>query len=63
MNYGYKVYYKKQDKLKVYVVTNSYDFALWHKDRYQKQHPNISLLVMPITTYKEYMQRWRGCPF
>ena len=74
-NYGYKVCYRKKGKerLKIYVITNTYDLALWHVRWYAKQPPddiktkrppdNVEWLVIPIKTYIEYKRLWRGCPF
>lgn len=74
-DYGYKVCYQKfgKRKWKIYVITNSYDFALWHVRWYERETPldrkthkpieNVSWVVIPIKTYIEYKRLWRGCPF
>ncbi|MDE6473643.1 MAG: hypothetical protein K2L70_00890 [Clostridia bacterium] len=66
-NYGYKLCYKKQNnsKLKVYIFTNSYSLANWHKKAYEKNSPlkNATWTVLPINSHWEYVQRWKGCPF
>lgn len=74
-NYGYKVCYRQQgsEKLKIYVVTNTYDLAEFHIRWYAKhtpsdrktKHPleNVIWLIVPIKTYIEYKRLWRGCPF
>lgn len=65
-DYGYKVCYTNQDekKLKVLVVTNTYDLAEWNIKRYEfRSTPNTTWLVIPIKTRKEYLQRWKDCPF
>lgn len=74
-NYGYKVCYKKQGsyKWRVYVVTNTYNLALWHARWYEREPPkhrntgkaieNAVWDVLPIKTLAEYKRRWRGCPF
>lgn len=73
--YGYKVCYKRKgsEKLKVYLVTNTYDGAEWHIRWYESHSPpdrktnkpieNVTWLIIPIQTYREYKRRWRGCPF
>ena len=74
-DYGYKVCYRKQGKTKwrIYVIVNTYDFALWHVRWYEKDTPkdrktheplnDVTWLVIPIKTYIEYKRLWRGCPF
>ena len=66
-DYGYKLCYKTQNatKWKVYIVTNTYGAADWHKQAYEKDSPikNATWIVRPINTYWEYKQRWKGCPF
>ena len=74
-DYGYKVCYKKQGKTKwrIYIIVNTYDFALWHVRWYEKKTPldrktqqplkNVSWLVIPIKNFLEYKRLWRGCPF
>lgn len=73
--YGYKVCYKKQgkNKLKLYLVTNTYDDACWSVRWYETHSPpdrktnepirNVIWLIIPIKTYLEYRLLWRGCPF
>ena len=74
-NYGYKVCYRKigKSKLKIYIVTNTYDLAAYHIRWYSKHTPkdretkrpieNVVWLLVPIKTYIEYKRLWRGCPF
>ena len=73
--YGYTVRYKKQgsNKWKVYLVTNTYDGALWSVRWYERDPPkdrvsgkpieNAIWDIFPIKTLLEYKRRWRGCPF
>lgn len=67
--YGYTVRYKKQgsDTWKVYLVTNTFDLALWHVRWYERDPPKqlkcVTWDVFPILTMREYKVRWRGCPF
>lgn len=73
--YGYKVCYKKQgkEKLKIYLITETYDLAEWHIRWYSKHTPTdrktnrplekVIWLIVPIKTYIEYKRLWRGCPF
>ena len=73
--YGYKVCYKQHgnEKLKLYLVTNTYDSALWNGRWYQPHAPpdrktaipihTPTGTIHPITTYQEYKRRWRNCPF
>lgn len=67
MDYGYKLCYKKKlrSKWKVYFVTNTYHSAEWHKNKYETCSPikNATWIVLPIRTRKEFMRRWKGCPF
>jgi len=74
-NYGYKVLYKKQGKniWKIYLITNTYDSALWTVRWYNSHSPpdrktdkpitNASWIIQPIKAYLEYKLLWRGCPF
>ena len=65
-DYGYKVCYIEQNKktLKVQVVTNTYNLAKWNRKRYELRSPlDTTWLVIPIKTRKEYLQRWKDCPF
>lgn len=73
--YGYKVCYKQHGKrkLKIYLVTNSYDLAFWEVRWYETHSPpdrktrkpitNGVWVVIPIKTYIEYKTLWKGCPF
>lgn len=73
--YGYKVCYRKQgkEKLKIYLITNTYDLAEWHIRWYKQNAPkdnktkrpleNVIWIIVPIKTYIEYKRLWRGCPF
>lgn len=69
--YGYKLCYKKlgKEKLKIYIITNAYDLALWHVRWYAKHPPpdktlhNVTWVIVPIKTYAEYKRLWRDCPF
>lgn len=64
--YGYKVCCKMQNKkkVKVHIVTNTYGLAEWHRQRYElRSPPNVTWLVIPIQTRKEYLQRYKDCPF
>jgi hypothetical protein len=66
--YGYKVCYKQEggEKLKVYLVTNTYDLAYWHIRWYENHSPpikNVIWQIVPIKTLFEYKLRWRNCPF
>ena len=73
--YGYKVCYKKHgsERLKLYLVTNTYDLAQWHVRWYENNSPldkkskrpliNVEWLIIPIKTNSEYKRLWRVCPF
>ena len=69
--YGYKVCYveKGKNKMKVYMVTNTYNLAMWHVRWYETHSPpengpkNVEWKGLPITSYLEYRWRWIGCPF
>ena len=73
--YGYKVCYKElgKNKLKIYLVCNSYDLAKWEVEYYKsspqknrktnKPLNNPTWYILPIKTYLEYKWLWRGCPF
>ncbi len=73
--YGYKVCYRRQgrNRLKVHLITNTYDGAVWRVRWYETHSPpdrrtgksieNAAWLILPITTLAEYRLRWRGCPF
>ncbi len=74
-NYGYTVRYIKKGskRRKVYLATNTYDSALWHVRRYERDPPkdrttglpieNAVWEICPIRSYLEYRVRFRGCPF
>ena len=70
-DYGYKVCYKRQgkSKLKLYLVTNTYDLAEWHIRWYESHSPpektleGVIWVIKPVTTLKEYQRLWEGCPF
>ncbi len=70
-DYGYKLCYKElgKEKLKIYIITNTYDLALWHVRWYEKHSPpdktllDVTWVIVPIKTYAEYKRLWRGCPF
>ncbi len=68
-HYGYKVCYKTQGshQWKVYLVTNTYELALWHVRWYERDSPKhlkfVVWDVFPILKLREYKVRWRGCPF
>lgn len=74
-NLGYTVRYKRQgsNEWKVFLVTNTYESALWSvrwcerdptKDRISnKPIENVIWDILPIKTLFEYRRRWRGCPF
>lgn len=73
--YGYKICYKKQgkQKLKLYLVTNTYDSAVWSLRWYETHSPpdrktrkpitDVVWLIVPIKNHLEYKWLWRGCPF
>lgn len=73
--YGYTVRYKKigSSKWKVYLVTNTYDSALWSVRWYERDPPKDRITgkpienaiwdIFPIKTLFECKWRWRGCPF
>ncbi len=74
-DYGYKVCYmrKGSNRLKVYLVTNTYESAQWNVRWYESHSPpdrktlkpliDVEWFIIPITTLLEYKRRWRGCPF
>lgn len=68
-NYGYKVCYREYGKtrLKVYLVTNTFDGAVWHVRWYEHNPPtkltNPLWEIHKVTTLKEYERLWKGCPF
>ena len=73
--YGYKVCYKRcgENKLKIYLITDTYDCASWHVRWCENHSPperktnipitNATWLVVPVKNYIEYKLLWRGCPF
>ena len=73
--YGYIVYYKQQgsERLKIYLITNTYEAAKWNVRWYENHSPpdrktgkpieNATWIIRPITTYREYKRRWHNCPF
>lgn len=73
--YCYKVCYKKQgkEKLKIYIITNSYSLAEWHIRWYKTHTPedkktkrlleNVTWIIVPVTSYAEYKYLWRDVPF
>lgn len=67
--YGYKVCYKEYGKtrLKVYLVTNTLDGAIWNVRWYKRDPPprvnNPLWEIQEVTTRKEYEKLWKGCPF
>lgn len=70
-DYGYKLCYKKQgkEKLKIYIITNSYDLAEFHIRWYAKHEPpdktllDVTWVIVPIKTYAEYKRLWCEVPF
>lgn len=70
-DYGYKLCYKKlgKEKLKIYIITNAYDLALWHIRWYEKHAPpdeklvGVTWIIVPIKSYAEYKRLWRNVPF
>ncbi len=70
-DYGYKVCYRKcgNEKLKIYLIVNTYDLAEFHIRWYEKHSsPDKTLLdvtwvIVPIKTYAEYKRLWRNVPF
>ena len=64
----YKVCYTKKggEKLNVYLVTDTLDYALWHVRWYESHSPpsdDAELRVLPVYSKKEYARLWKGCPF
>ena len=64
-DYGYKICYRRKgkNKLKVFIVTKSYDYALWRVRWLESSTPDITWVVLPIKSFLEYKWLWRGCPF
>lgn len=67
--YGYKVCYRElgKAKLKIFLVTNSFDLAVWHIRWYEREPPpeiiNPIWEIREVKTLKEYERLWKGCPF
>ena len=73
--YGYKVCYKElgKHKLKIHLVCNTYDGAIWNVQYYEinpqydrKTNDLIrqpTWFVLPIKRYFEYKRLWKDCPF
>ena len=67
--YGYKVCYKEygKTKLKVFLVTNSFDLAIWHVRWYEREPPtklkSPQWEIQEVKTKNEYEKLWKGCPF
>lgn len=73
--YCYKVCYKLlgKSKAKIYVVTNTYDLAIWYVRWYEREPPKdrktqrpivgAKWLVIPVKNFIEHRRLWRGCPF
>lgn len=64
----YKVCYTKKggEKLKVYLVTDTLNNALWHVRWYESHSPpsdDAELRVLPVYSKKEYARLWKDCPF
>lgn len=73
--YGYKVCYKElgKNKLKIHLICNTYDLAVWHIQYYENNpqydtKTNSILIqpkwyILPIKNYFEYKRLCKGCPF
>lgn len=67
--YGYKICYKEygKTKLKVFLVTNSLDLAIWHIRWYEREPPpklkNPEWEIQEVKTKYEYKKLWKDCPF
>ncbi len=67
--YGYKVCYKEygKTKLKLFLVTNSLDLAIWHIRWYEREPPpklkHPQWEIQEVKTKTEYEKLWKGCPF
>lgn len=73
--YGYKICYRihGSDKMKIYLITNTYESAVWSVRWYENHSPpdrktneplkNVTWQIVPIKTYPEYKRLWRDCPF
>jgi hypothetical protein len=73
--YGYKISYREfgNTKLKIYLVTNTLDGAIWNI-RWYENHPqqdrldkhylrNPTWFLDEVKTKTEYNKLWKGCPF
>lgn len=67
--YGYKVCYReyRKSKLKIFLVTNTWDLAKQNVRWYEQEPPpklkNPLWEIQEIKTLKEYEKLWKGCPF
>lgn len=73
--YGYKICYKEEtdSKLKLHLVTNSFDLAVLELKNYklypQKDRKDKHIIKNPIwhllevKNQNEYKKLWKGCPF
>lgn len=73
--YGYKVCYteKGKIKLKIYLITNTYELAKyevrWYENHPQQDRKDRHFLdnplwyILPIRTKREHKKLWKGCPF
>ncbi len=67
--YGYKVCYTElgKSRIKVFLVTNTFDSALWNVRWYEREPPKTlkdpKWQIHEIKTKNEYEKLWKGCPF
>ena len=67
--YGYKVCYRElgKSKLKLFLITNTFDLPVWHVRWYKRDPPhkinNPLWEIHEVTTRKEYEKLWKCCPF
>lgn len=67
--YGYKVCYTElgKSRMKLYLITNTLDSALWSIRWYEREPPrklkNPEWSIQEIKTKIEYEKLWKGCPF
>lgn len=73
--YGYKVCYQEygKRKLKIHLVCNTYDSAVWNVQYYETHQQNDrktnlpirepTWFILPVKTILEYKRLWKGCPF
>ena len=73
-NFGYKVCYTENNskKLKVHLVTNDYEHAIWrasHFEKYQQYDRKTKAkiksptwYVLPVKNKFEFKKLWKGCP-